>query len=263
MQGRFPEPKEAFSEDFIGCWYEDSYSFLFFSAPKEHEVQTKAKSLSGVLYRSETVLDYRNWETGKEFTPAHVGGFYLYPFWETVQVPPGLVPIMLDPGVVFGSGCHATTKKCLECLTHVYQKNAPKTVLDLGCGTGILAVAAAKMGAKKVTAIDTNSLAIETARKNVDLNGVTKAVKVIEADALDWGGREADLVCANLDFRTIEQLLALPQFYNKCWYILSGMIGSEVDRVKELLAKTPFAVSEISQESSWFTIAGRSIPQSS
>lgn len=263
IKGRFPEPNVVFSEDFIGCWYEDDYSFLFFSAPKEREVQSRTSSVSKLEYRSETVLDYKNWETGKDFAPSQVGDFFLYPFWETVQVPQGLIPIKLDPGVVFGSGYHATTKKCLESLAHVCGEGVPETVLDLGCGTGILAIAAAKLGSKKVSAVDANNLAIETARKNVALNDAAKAIEVIEGDALHWGRQEADLVCANLDFRTIERLLDVPEFYNKRWYILSGMIGTEVERIKERLAEAPLAVVHVSQESFWFTITGKSNAQSS
>ncbi len=131
-------------------------------------------------------------------------------------------------------------------------------MLDLGCGTGILSIAAAKLGAKNVTAIDANNLAIETTRKNVDLNGAAKAIEVIEGDALNWGRQEADLVCANLDFRTLERLLDIPEFYNKRWYILSGMIGTEVVRIKERLAEAPLRVIAVSQDSFWFTITGKS-----
>jgi len=93
----------------------------------------------------------------------------------------------LNPGVVFGSGCHPITIKCLESIAIIFQSGKPKTVLYFGCGTGILSIAAAKLGAKKIVALDLNNLAVETARENVLLKRVETTVEVIEGDAFNWG----------------------------------------------------------------------------
>ena len=260
IQGSFPQPKKVFSKDFIGCWYEADYSFLFFSSSKEKEVQSRTALFSGLTYCSETVLDYKNWETGREFSSFSVGQFFLYPFWEEVSVPQDLIPLKLNPGVVFGSGCHGTTQKCLEGLNHIYQSYSPQTVLDLGCGTGILSIAAAKLGAKQVIAIDSNNLAIETARENVMLNQVDDIIKVIEDNALDWVNRPAGLVIANIDFSTITNLLDIPEIYDKDWYIFSGMIGTQVETIKEKLTNTPIKIIKTTQENFWFTLIGKSAP---
>ena len=257
IQGHFPRPEETFSDGFIGCWYEADYSFLFFSSPNSEEVQRKISAFPELIFRSETILDYKNWETGRDFTSFQVGKFFIFPFWERVEVPQGLIPIKLDPGVVFGSGCHATTRKCLEGIEYIYQDNVLETVLDLGCGTGILSIAAAKLGATKIFAVDCNNLAVKTARKNITINKVEKVVEVIEGDAVHWTNQEADFVCANIDSRTIEKLLDIPGFYNKKWYILSGMFGTEVNLIKEKLKDFPLSLVKILQENFWFTLIGK------
>jgi uncharacterized LabA/DUF88 family protein len=99
IQGHFPNPKELFLDNFIACWYEADYSFLFFSFRKTQEVQEKVSFLSGLKYCSETILDYKNWETGSEFCPSQIGPFFLYPFWNEVQPPQDSIPkfyVMLD-----------------------------------------------------------------------------------------------------------------------------------------------------------------------
>jgi ribosomal protein L11 methyltransferase len=92
----------------------------------------------------------------------------------------------LNPGIVFESGCHASTKKCLESFTMIFRSGKPKTVLGLVGGIGILSIAAAKLGAKKVLALDLNNLAVETARENVLFNHVEATAEVIEGDAFNW-----------------------------------------------------------------------------
>ena len=82
----------------------------------------------------------------------------------------GEILILLDPCVVFGTGYHPTTRSCLKALWNLYQKEKPATVLDLGTGTGILALAAVKWGARRVLTVDCNELAAETASRNVKLN---------------------------------------------------------------------------------------------
>jgi hypothetical protein len=72
----FSEPKELFSDNFIGCWYGADYSFLFFSSQESQEFQKKVSFLSGLRYCSETIHDYKNWETGKEFCRSQIGQFF-------------------------------------------------------------------------------------------------------------------------------------------------------------------------------------------
>jgi ribosomal protein L11 methyltransferase len=121
---------------------------------------------------------------------------WITPTWDRTPPPAGAVVVELDPGMAFGSGLHPSTQMCLEVLE---QRLPPRAaVLDVGTGSGILAIAAAKLGASRVRAIDTDPLAVAVARENVTHNGVASIVGVQEGDLLAGVQETADVVVANL-----------------------------------------------------------------
>ncbi|HEY8531568.1 MAG TPA: 50S ribosomal protein L11 methyltransferase [Limnochorda sp.] len=125
-------------------------------------------------------IDDANWaEQWKEhFHPLHIGALWIRPSWEQAEPPPGAKTMILDPGLAFGTGTHATTRLCLEAL-QVYL--APgDVVVDVGTGSGILAMAAALLGAGRVVAVDVDPVAVRVARANVELNRLQWAVEVLE-----------------------------------------------------------------------------------
>ena len=128
-----------------------------------------------------------------QFTPLRIGRFLIRPTWSDARADPGLIEIVLDPGMAFGTGLHPTTQQCVEALSTVALDG--KGVLDVGTGSGILAIAAAKRGATPVVAVDNDPLAVEAARENTERNGVL--VPVAEASAIDVPGR-FDIVIANI-----------------------------------------------------------------
>ena len=132
-----------------------------------------------------------SWKT--QFTPLRIGRFLIRPTWSDARADPGLIEIVLDPGMAFGTGLHPTTQQCVEALSTVALDG--KGVLDVGTGSGILAIAAAKRGATPVVAVDNDPLAVEAARLNTERNGVL--VPVAEASAIDVPGR-FDIVIANI-----------------------------------------------------------------
>jgi len=107
------------------------------------------------------------------------------------------IPIILGRGRAFGSGEHETTYSCLEELEKLPVASM-EFVLDLGCGTGILAIAAARMGARSVTAIDPNPFAVQTAEANIKLNCVDERTRAIRGELRDAAGSRFDLIMANL-----------------------------------------------------------------
>jgi ribosomal protein L11 methyltransferase len=139
-------------------------------------------------------VDDKDWlESWKaEFVPIRIGAFLVRPTWSE---PAGgdAVELILDPGMAFGTGLHPTTQQCLEALSTVPLEG--KSVLDVGTGSGILAIAAAKRGAAPVVAVDTDTLAVDAARENAVRNGV--AIPVAEGSAADVPGR-FDIVIANI-----------------------------------------------------------------
>jgi len=138
------------------------------------------------------------------FRPTPVGRkLVVHPPWEAP--PPGRVPIEIEPGMAFGTGCHPTTQLCLEALEELISPGI--RVLDLGTGTGILAVAAAKLGAGEVVALDTDPEAVRSARENVARNGVGSRVKVVLGSLGDELRGPFQLVLANLYLDLILKVL--------------------------------------------------------
>jgi ribosomal protein L11 methyltransferase len=249
------DSKTFFKEDFIGCWNEGETSFLFFSQPHDEEVRSFMEK-KGVPLVSRNVLDYKTWQAGEELKPFKVGNLSLSPPWEDSTVEEGEILVHLDPGVVFGTGYHPTTRTCLKALWEIYQKGRPRNVLDLGTGSGILAVAAAKWGAEKVLAIDCNELAVETASRNVLANGESQRIKVRMGKAEDFVEEEADLICANVHLQIIESLLKKRAFFNKRWFILSGIFEKDAEEIERRLIRKSVEIVQRLREKNWLTMVG-------
>lgn len=127
--------------------------------------------------RSEEVPDgwEDRWRTFHK--PVRVGGLWIGPPWETPD--PALEAVVVDPGRAFGTGAHPTTRLCLELL----QKIDPRSLVDVGCGSGVLSIAAAVLGFAPVTGVDIEEAAVEATRENARVNGVEVNVMLVAADA--------------------------------------------------------------------------------
>ena len=248
---------DIFGRDFIGCWNEAGSSFLFFSRQHDEEVikwltrQGKGKLIS------RHVMDYSDWQAGEDLKPFRIEKIVICPPWEEVEVAEDEVLIRLDPGVVFGTGLHTTTRGCLKALWHIYQVESPQKVWDIGTGTGILAIAAAKLGAREVLAIDHNELAVETARRNILLNEVEARVEVEWGKAEVFAGKKADMVLGNLHFQVIDALLKREEFLSKRWIVLSGLFHAQADRVLAPLENWQLKVHTKMEENRWVTLVLR------
>jgi len=132
--------------------------------------------------------------------PLRLGALWVGPPWERPDA--GAVAVVIDPGRAFGTGAHPTTRLCLELLAN--EKRG--SVLDVGTGSGVLAIAAAKLGFEPVTAVDVDPVAVNVARANAAANGV--AIHVERADATSAAPSRAALVIANVDLRTASELVS-------------------------------------------------------
>jgi ribosomal protein L11 methyltransferase len=132
--------------------------------------------------------------------PARAGPFWVGPSWE--GAPDDAIAIVVDPGLAFGTGAHATTRLCLELLADLPRSG----LLDAGCGSGVLAVAAAKLGYAPVHACDDDPFAVETAAANADANGVE--VEVVQADVTSAALPATQAVVANIALPIVETLAA-------------------------------------------------------
>jgi ribosomal protein L11 methyltransferase len=255
ISGEILNAKNFFREGFIGCWNEGGISFLFFSTPHDEEVKSLAEQ-KGFPLLSRNVLDYKAWQAGEELKPFRVGNLVICPPWEGWALQKEEILVHLDPCVVFGTGYHPTTRSCLEALWKIYQMERPKRVLDLGTGSGILALAAAKWGAGKVLAIDCNELAVETAIRNVALNGESRRIEVRQGRAEHFIREDADLICANLHIQAIEALLDQEAFFKKKWIILSGLFVKDAEEVERRLNRRSIKTYQRLQEKNWLTLVG-------
>jgi ribosomal protein L11 methyltransferase len=262
IEGRVYPPETLTGDDFLGCWREGNYSYLFFGSPREAQVKAWAESLPEACYSSETVLNYSDWEAGQPLQKTSMAGFHLCPVWEIPTPAPGEIVIRMEPGLAFGSGYHPTTRRCLELLRRVYDGDSPGRVLDLGTGTGILALAALALGARTVVAVEYNELAVLTAARNLKHNDRTAKVDLIQADARHFAYLPASLVLANIHLDVLLDLLDIPEFLNKDWYIFSGILGTQLKVFLERLEETPLKEVATLDENMWFTVLarGKSIP---
>ena len=162
IEGRVEPPPELAGSDFLGCWREADFSYLFFGAPKESAVKAWLTATGAGRYSSETQLNYSEWEDGKPLQAASMAGFHLCPTWEEPRPAPGEIVIRMEPGLAFGSGYHPTTQGCLTLLRRVFETDPPRQVLDLGTGTGILTLASLALGAERVVAVEYNDLAVRS-----------------------------------------------------------------------------------------------------
>ena len=255
VQGRVNPPVSLTEDDFLGCWREGDCSYLFFSRPRGEEVRgwLAANPGSG-LYLSETELNYADWEAGQPLKPLSLAGFHLCPIWEEPTPNPGELVLRLEPGLAFGSGYHPTTKLCLTLLRRVFEMASPKEVLDLGTGTGVLALAALALGARRVVAVEYNELAVRTAARNLRHNQRTQDVLLIQGDARHFAYLPGDLVLANIHLDVLLDLVDIPSFLEKQCFIFSGILGAQIDKFRHRLKGSPLKIISVLDENMWFTV---------
>ncbi|MCP4368244.1 MAG: methyltransferase, partial [Deltaproteobacteria bacterium] len=170
LKGHLASDNEIFYKDFIGNWEEDEFSFLFFSRPSKKKVNDLLNAQPHLTLLDNYHMTYDDWH-GESLAPFSAGKFFISHPWNKIRNNSGPgsdeFHITLDPGVVFGTGTHATTYNCLEALELAFSGSKVQSALDLGTGSGVLAIAAARLGCKKVLAVDSNLLAARTAQKNI------------------------------------------------------------------------------------------------
>ena len=193
-----------------------------------------------------------DWENGwKQYYHAMEIGrrLAIVPSWETCTTSRAV--ITLDPGMAFGTGTHETTALCLETLDeHV---RGGERVLDIGTGSGILAIAALKLGAAVAEGVDIDPVAVRTAGENAALNGVQDKLTVLVGDLSDKASGKYDIITANIVANAILSLApAVPGLMAEgATFIASGIIDSRKDEVIAGLEKAGLAVVEVKEKRGW------------
>ncbi|MEE0060087.1 MAG: 50S ribosomal protein L11 methyltransferase [Acutalibacteraceae bacterium] len=196
-----------------------------------------------------------NWK--QYFNPIEVGEKLLIrPTWRDKYDPQGRVVLNLDPGLAFGSGTHETTRLCLQAVEK-YTTN-DTTILDVGCGSGILAVASLLLGAKSAVGVDIDEMAVKTARENAVLNKVDDRFTVLSGNLTDKVEGKYNVVVANIVADAIIMLSKdIKNFMDDdSYYIMSGIIDTRVDDVLNAIEDT-FEVTEKLLENGWCCLVAK------
>lgn len=248
------EYEKKLGKNYIGNWVEDKYSFLFFSEDSGNDLEAIITKQSNLKILDKYYFPYEEWQGGG-FEKRLIEDFIIVPPWEDVTTSNIRYKIVLDPGVVFGNGLHPTTKDCIHAISFLKRQYSFNKVLDIGTGTGILAIASVYLGAKEILAIDLNPLAVKTAANNVLLNSFDEKIKVFEGKAEDYVCKEADLLIANIHFEVIKLMFAKKGFLDKKYYIFSGLMRSQAGDLRELIKHNGMNImKEWDHEMTWYTI---------
>lgn len=181
-----------------------------------------------------------NWKV--HFKPVRIGErLVIKPTWEEYTPVPGDLVIQIDPGMAFGTGAHPTTKMCLESLERICFNESggrlPANILDVGTGSGVLSIAAALMGASRITAIDIDPEAVRVTRENLELNGVEHLVETSTTPLANLK-EEYGVVLANILAEELVRLSKplIDRVAPGGWIILSGILNEKAEMVAAAFA---------------------------
>ena len=214
----------------------------------------------------EALLPVRNedWAEGwkQHFSAVRIGRrLVIKPSWEAFAAASDDVVVDLDPGMAFGTGTHGTTRLCLEALADLFDAHPPRRVLDVGTGSGILAIAAAALGAERVLACDIDPDALRIAGENAAQNGVAGGIELTVAPLEELTG-EFDLVLANIlaeeNIRLGDALVA--RLAPGATLVLSGILIEKEELVAKAFAVYPLSPAIITRRDEWSCLTFRKVP---
>lgn len=189
------------------------------------------------------------------FKPEKIGKkTVVKPTWEDYTAKDDELVIEIDPGMAFGTGNHATTALCINLLEDYVQKGMK--ILDVGTGSGILAIQAALLGADNVEAMDYDTVAVQAAKENIALNQLISKVSIVRSDLLQEAREAGDIIVANIVADIIIRLTPETIRYLKGpkLFISSGIIDTRKDDVLKTLAQFNFKIMEIRESAGWVAI---------
>ncbi len=246
------------SPSFLGSWVDDDVAFLFFSALGATRIKQIEKDNPHVCLVDTYEMSGEQWH-GDKIEPYYINDVCICPPWEVPETEKkNERRILLDPGVVFGTGRHQTTEDCLFLIHRLCTKNNIDTVLDIGTGTGLLSLGAAVLGCKTVLACDFNYLAVKTTRNNILINHVEDQVIAFQARGEEMMSLSCDLLVANIHYDVMRHMIESPFLMDKKWFILSGLLNSEAKKVMQSLSqKNVHIIERRCPDGVWNTILGK------
>lgn len=262
MEGMEPEPTGigVFEvEDGSGLWEVGGY---FTEAPDEAELALLAAAFGAKPF-AVSELPETDWvaKVRRELRPVEAGRFFVYGSHDADKVPEGAVPLLIEAAMAFGTGHHGTTLGCLRALDRLATDGfVGRSVVDVGCGTAVLAMAAARIWEGTMLASDIDPVAVEVAEANLRANGMEGRVECLEATGFDHPALEArapfDLVFANILKGPLIDLA--PDLASRLapggHAILSGILNDQADEVIAVYARNGTNLAHREEIGEWTTL---------
>ena len=256
LKGRVPPGAITDTSDYLGNWEEEEDSFLFFTQTADRRVARVVEQYSHLTLSDQFQMTYDEWQGGA-LSPLHIGALHVVPAWHEIAGRSGCESILLDPGVVFGAGTHPTTRDCLEAVQAAFAWQPVADVVDLGTGTGLLALAAVWLGAHPCVAVDLNRLAVETAMYNVRLNRMDDRILVAQGDAKNFMDLSCDLMISNIHYDVMRYIVAAPGFKAMKQFVVSGLLRSQARRIESRLLNAGAKIlQKWERDGIWYTFHG-------
>lgn len=196
-----------------------------------------------------------NWK--KYFHSSEIGSrLAICPSWEEYEGGDRAV-LRIDPGAAFGTGSHATTSMCLELLDELVKDG--DTILDVGCGSGILAISGVLLGAERAVGVDIDAQSVKVSRENAEINGIGDKTEFVCGDLTDKISGKYDIVCANIVADIVMKLTPdVKDFMNDdAIFMCSGIIDLRADEVRETLLKNGFIIEKECTKDNWFAFCSK------
>tara|TARA_B100001029_G_C14992363_1_gene412810 strand:+ start:202 stop:1017 length:816 start_codon:yes stop_codon:yes gene_type:complete len=238
----------------LGAHFINQNVKLYFENGIKDKIQSQLIEISSYLsfkweWEIETPKDWHlNWQ--EYFTPIIINkNLAIVPYWEPNQI--AKITIKIKPGMAFGTGHHETTYMMLK---QLYKNNNTKiNVLDLGTGSGILSIAALKLGAKNIHSVENDSDCILNFKENLSLNNIKKNIKYYSEDVLKWNKFNYDLILANINKDIIEKLIPKLKLSNTK-IILSGLLKDDFIDIKKKCDNHNIKIKERIIKGDWICI---------
>ncbi|QUI23874.1 50S ribosomal protein L11 methyltransferase [Vallitalea pronyensis] len=257
-EGILQEDQEAYVRFYVSE-EEDVQEILQILAKKLHDLRQFVQVGSGNI-ETETVDDeewYDNWK--QHYKPFRIADHVVIkPTWEVCEtITDEDIVVEIDPGMAFGSGTHETTSMCIALIHNNIKPD--DVLLDVGCGSGILGITAAKLGAQNVVCIDLDKNAVKAAKDNIIQNHVDATVKVLHGNLLEMSDIKAHIIVANI---MADVIIFLSQSVGNHLlpgglFIASGIILDKIDEVIEALETNGFTILEVERMGEWSAIVAK------
>lgn len=220
------------------------------------KAELNEKNLGQCLLEEKDDEDWaNNWK--KYYKPLEIGEkLAIVPEWEAYDNDKRIV-IKINPGMAFGTGTHESTYMCLELLERYVKKD--DEIFDIGCGSGILAIAALKLGAKRALAVDIDDKCIDASHENADLNNLEDKMDIKKGNLLDVVKGRVDLIVSNIIAEIIvDEIKNLKNHMDKGGiFITSGIIKERRQMVIDALKENGFEIIDELEKNNWVAIVGR------